>query len=335
MQKAIFLLSLLIFCKLSFGQQNIATIKATSPKVDIRVGDDYFMKGGWILEPEKDPDVFYIGSKWLYKTKKVTFITDIDSISFDVQAGHTYDFTILLNNTTACNIQIAVMADPVFMNVSAILLIALGIIAVLVFCYLYRKKIDSKTLVNFGYVAPVLFWLMTIASGAIHGNYNHLRNVISELGAIGTKSELFTSLVLILLSIACILFSIGFYRISKQEQLSILPAILSFATPITMIWAAIFTLGNEFHSATGPLPLLVIIGSLSAFFLWRKNKAFLNARKISLLSCVLMLLILTRFIKPFGIQYEGLVQRFFYLGWSIWTFGIAYYLSKYSKEKQS
>jgi hypothetical protein len=39
-------------------------------------------------------------------------------------------------------------------------------------------------------------------------------------------------------------------------------------------------------------------------------------------------LILTRFIKPFGIEYEGLVQRFFYTGWTIWTIATSYYLSK-------
>jgi hypothetical protein len=47
-----------------------------------------------------------------------------------------------------------------------------------------------------------------------------------------------------------------------------------------------------------------------------------------------MMLLLTRFIKPFGEQFEGLTQRFFYLGWSIWTITITYYFNaKIKKQK--
>ena len=79
------------------AQNTLPSIKATSSKVDIRVGDDYFLKGGWQLEPNKKPDIFSIGSKWLYDAKKVSFITDVDSLSFNVQPGHKYDFVIMLN----------------------------------------------------------------------------------------------------------------------------------------------------------------------------------------------------------------------------------------------
>lgn len=89
---------------------------------------------------------------------------------------------------------------------------------------------------------------MTFLSGAIHCNYNHFKNVKSELGSIGSKSEIFTSLAFMILSILCILFSIGIYRASRHFKLSIAPAILSFSMPITIIWAGMFTLGNEFHS---------------------------------------------------------------------------------------
>jgi hypothetical membrane protein len=179
-----------------------------------------------------------------------------------------------------------------------------------------------------GYGVTVLFWIMTFISGQIHGNYNHSKNVISELGAIGTKSEFFTSSSLMLLSLLGILFSIGFYRVSKIKKISVIPAILSFAMPVTLIWAGIFTLGNEFHNATGPTPLLIMIGSLLSYLLWRKNKELSQLRKISLVSFIIMLLILARFIKPFGMEYEGLVQRFFYAGWTIWTISTSYYLSK-------
>jgi hypothetical membrane protein len=308
------------------AQQNLPTIKASSDRVDIRVGDDYFSKGGWILEPAKDPDVFSIGSKWPYKAKKVSFITDIDSISFSVDPGNKYDFIVLKSNVP-CHIQIQTRADPVFQKKQILTSLLIGLLMLIIVLVAIRNSINTKLFLSLGYLVAALFWIMTFASGYLHGNYNHFKNVISDLGAIGTKSEVFTSCFLVVIAVVNILFCIGFYRASKENRLSVIPAVLSFAMPFTMIWAAIFPLGNEFHSATGPLPFLVIISSILPYFLWKGNN-LKGLRTVSLISFVLMMLILTRFIKPFGYHYEGLVQRFFYLGWTVWTVGVAYYLRR-------
>jgi hypothetical membrane protein len=297
-----------------------------------RVDNDYFVKGGWTLDPAKKPDIFSIGSKWLYENKKVTFITDIDSIAVSIRPGSKYNFIILLNGITPCYIQIATLSNPIFMNKKIVIPLLLGLAIVFILLYCYRRRINTRGFLYFGYAAPLLFWCMTFLSGAIHGNYNHFKNVISELGAIGTKSEIFTSSVFILLALLCILFSIGFYSASRKFKLSIIPAILSFSMPVTMIWTAIFTLGNEFHSLTGPLPFLIIFGFLLAYLLWKKNKAFTEASNISLLSFIISTLVLLRLIKPFGYEYEGLVQRFFYLAWTIWTISITYYFLKVEVE---
>lgn len=331
MKKAVILLLSLSFCIRSLAQQNLPTIKANSPKVDIRVGDDYFVKDGWTLDPTKKPDVFSIGSKWLYDSKKVSFITDIDSISVNVQPNSTYSFIILLNDKTACIIQIATLANPIFMKKKIVIPLIAGFIMFFIFLFAYRNKIDSKNFLYFGYAAPLLFCCMTFLSGAVHGNYNHFKNVISELGAIGTKSEVFTSSALMILAAMCILFSIGFYKVSHKCKLSVIPAILSFCMPITMIWAGIFTLGNEFHSLTGPLPFFIIVGFLLSYLLWKRNKTFTVVSNISLICFFISALILLRFIRPFGYEYEGLIQRFFYLAWAIWTIAIVHHFSKENK----
>jgi hypothetical membrane protein len=330
---------LLLFLSLSLGlkvfsQENLPVIKANSLNVDIRVDDDYFVKAGWTLDPSKKPDIFSIGSKWLYETKKVTFITDIDSISVNIRPNSKYNFIILLNGKTACYIQVATLPNPVFMNKIIVIPVLLGFVIMLISLYIFRRKLDNAKLLYFGYAAPLVFWCMTFLSGYIHGNYNHLKNVISELGAIGTGSEVFTSSALMILAALCILFSTGFYSASQKLKLSVIPAILSFCMPITMIWAGIFTLGNEFHSLTGALPFLLILGFLLAYLLWKKNKAFTDVSNLSLLSFFISTLILLRLIKPFGYEYEGLVQRFFYLAWTIWTISIAHYLSIKIKESK-
>jgi hypothetical membrane protein len=335
MKNAILILILLMIGMSIFGQDSLPTIKATSEKVDIRVGNEYFVKGGWTLDPNKKPDVFSIGSKWDYETKKVTFTTNIDSISFNVKPGNKYNFIIVLNDTVLCYIQIKTLSNPVFLNNYILIPLFIGIILIFFLLYLYRQKINAIKLLYLGYLSTIFFWIITIVSGFIHGNYNHFKNVISELGAVETKSEIFTSASLILLSVLCILFSIGFYRASKTFKISIIPAILSFSMPLSIFWAAIFPLGNEFHSITGPLPFLIILGSLLSYILWKKSQGFSELRLLSIISFFVMLLILLRFIKPFGYQYEGLIQRFFYLGWTIWTIFTSYYFIRKLQNSES
>jgi hypothetical membrane protein len=260
--------------------------------------------------------------------KKVTFTTNIDSISFNVKPGTKYNFIIILNDTISCYTQIRTLSNPVFLKKSILAPLLIGIVLFLLLLYLYRQKINTIKLLYLGYASALLFWIITILSGFIHGNYNHFKNVISDLGAIESKSEVFTSASLILLSVLCILFSIGFYRASRTFRISVIPAILSFSMPLSVFWAAIFPLGNEFHGLTGPLPFLIILGSLLSYLLWKKSQEFSKLRLLSLISFFVMLLISLRFIKPFGYQYEGLIQRFFYLGWTIWTLVISYYFIK-------
>ncbi len=95
MTRQIFLLSIsLIVGQLSYGQKKMPTIRATSKTVDIR--DAYgFHKNQWTISPETKPDVFETSAK----NSKVTFYTDLDSISVVVKPNTVFDFTIILNDT--------------------------------------------------------------------------------------------------------------------------------------------------------------------------------------------------------------------------------------------
>ncbi|MGB8190743.1 MAG: hypothetical protein WCF67_02435 [Chitinophagaceae bacterium] len=72
-------------------------IKATSTHIKILDGDD-LLQGE--LVPGLKPDVYVFHKT--SKQKRVTYYTDIDSISFDVSLGDTHDFAILLNNKDTC-----------------------------------------------------------------------------------------------------------------------------------------------------------------------------------------------------------------------------------------
>ena len=89
-----------LITQLSFGQ-NLPIIKANNTLVDIRDGNN-FSKGNWSIMPEYKPDVFTSNKIG----EKVTFYTDLDSISFVVQPDVEHDFIILLNEKDTAYTQI-------------------------------------------------------------------------------------------------------------------------------------------------------------------------------------------------------------------------------------
>ena len=74
------------------GQDKLPVIKSTVSVISIQDGEQ-LKKNYWTLAPDAKPDVYEAG---LIKGKshKVTFITDVDSISFVVEEGKKYDFII-------------------------------------------------------------------------------------------------------------------------------------------------------------------------------------------------------------------------------------------------
>lgn len=68
------------------------TLRSTRPVVSIRLGDQ-FAQDAWRLAPEVSPDTYEVdvpaGAK-----KRVVFVTDVDSLGFDVEVGKAYDFVI-------------------------------------------------------------------------------------------------------------------------------------------------------------------------------------------------------------------------------------------------
>jgi len=91
MKKPFFVLvAMVLLTQTILAQKELPIIKATSTQVVIR-DDSPLRKGAWKIVPEVNPDVYTTSAK------KVTFYTDIDSISFTINPNEQYDFVILLN----------------------------------------------------------------------------------------------------------------------------------------------------------------------------------------------------------------------------------------------
>jgi hypothetical protein len=88
-----FLLVLILLTNVVFSQKSVV-IKASAKVVDIRIGKE-LRDGNWNIEPAIRPDVF--DARVPEEGLPVTFITNQDSIRFDVKPGSYYEFVILMN----------------------------------------------------------------------------------------------------------------------------------------------------------------------------------------------------------------------------------------------
>lgn len=97
---SLLLLFIAFVSQTAIAQKKLPVIKASSTQVDIK-DDNNLHKNAWRIVPEEKLDVYTTSGK------RVTFYTDIDSITFkvDPKVG-TYDFVILLNGKDSAKTQI-------------------------------------------------------------------------------------------------------------------------------------------------------------------------------------------------------------------------------------
>lgn len=85
----------------TFAQKKLKVVRATSTSVDIKDDNYPVRKNAWTIMPNEKLDVYTTSAK------KVTFYTDQESITFNVdpKVGE-YDFTILVNGTDTARTQV-------------------------------------------------------------------------------------------------------------------------------------------------------------------------------------------------------------------------------------
>lgn len=97
--KILTLLFAIILGQTVLAQKKLPIIKANSTSVNIK-DDNKLRKNAWRIVPEEKLDVYTTSAK------KVTFYTDIDSISFKIDPKKQYDFVILLNGKDSARTRI-------------------------------------------------------------------------------------------------------------------------------------------------------------------------------------------------------------------------------------
>ncbi len=191
----------------------------------------------------------------------------------------------------------------------------------------------TKQLLYLGFLAPIIFWTTTIVCGLMIDDYNHFKWLVSELGALGSKTQYLFTTGLVLSAFLNVFFIIGLWKYCKRLQLSLIP-ILFLLLYSFIAGPALFPMPLRLHGIVGmPFPF-IILSPLLAIILWRKKEHLLKIRTVAIISFVIMMFGFLIFIPNFLNEYFGLKQRFLYLGWSLWSVYLSYrFLKLYRKGK--
>lgn len=106
MPKSILLFLCFIILQHLTAQQTLPVIRANSKVVTIKDGLNT-KNNFWVIVPEVKPDIYYLDLP--RRNSNLKFITDIDSISFNMSYGDKKDFIVLLNGKDSCYTQIAAL----------------------------------------------------------------------------------------------------------------------------------------------------------------------------------------------------------------------------------
>ncbi|WDF57171.1 pepsin/retropepsin-like aspartic protease family protein [Mucilaginibacter sp. KACC 22063] len=90
------------------AQNKLPVIRSGVADISIRDGRQ-LSKNSWHLNPQTKPDVYFVQVP--RGNRKVTFISDRDSISFVPSFGKIYDFVVLLNGKDSCLTRISANYD--------------------------------------------------------------------------------------------------------------------------------------------------------------------------------------------------------------------------------
>lgn len=97
--KKLCLLSLLCLCFQQLTLAQIPILKANSKVLSIKDGEQ-MRKDYWTVSPDIKLDVYQANKT--HQTKLVTYFSDIDSISFEINPHDQYDFLVLVNGADSC-----------------------------------------------------------------------------------------------------------------------------------------------------------------------------------------------------------------------------------------
>lgn len=176
----------------------------------------------------------------------------------------------------------------------------------------------SQKLIFAGIGIPIVFWVTLTLCGILFGEYSHFSNLVSELGATGTRTQALFSSGLLLCSTLSLVFVVGLFQECQKVQISTIPALVILTFTFSIAGAAIYPLPHPLHGILGSPSVFLFLSPVLAVVLWRRVPSLKRVRLFSVFSFLIMSLGFLAFFPGVLENYPGLKQRFFHVGWSTW-----------------
>lgn len=192
----------------------------------------------------------------------------------------------------------------------------------------------TKSLLYFGFLIPITFWITTLICGFLMPGYNHLTRMVSELGEIGTKTQYMFTTGLVLTSIFSILFNIGLHKTCKKVGLNIIPILILWTFSFSIFGAGLFPFPLRLHGLLGSPSMILFLSPLAASIFW-KTDIISNIKVVSFLTFVFMSLGFLVLFPNILTDYFGIKQRLFHIGWTVWFLYLSTIFIRINKSAQS
>lgn len=183
-----------------------------------------------------------------------------------------------------------------------------------------------------GIVVPIVFWATLTLCGILFEDYSHYSNLVSELGAIGSGTQVLFSSGLLFCSVLSLVFVLVLYQECQKNRISTIPVLVILTFTFSIAGAAIFPLPHPLHGILGSASVFLFLSPLLAVILWRRVQILERVRLFSVFSFLIMSFGFIAFFPGVLEDYPGLKQRVFHVGWSTWFGYLALEFSGVSKK---
>lgn len=212
-----------------------------------------------------------------------------------------------------------------------LLIWGLGLLLFLVFRRPLAQYLKTEHWAILGYVVVALFWVGSFLSGQVAGDHSIIRDGVTQLDAFYGASGTLMSGIQLTMALLLLPYLYGLYIRTRVWGLSRAPLIPLCILPLSLLGSSLFPFPDPLYQIFTNAILFVMLGPLLAPLMWRKKMGaplrWWALACFTLMLMALLLLLSRASIPEIAYSYWGLIQRVFYLGWTLWLCLLAYYLT--------
>jgi len=185
-----------------------------------------------------------------------------------------------------------------------------------------------------GIVSPIVYTMMWILGGVLRSDYNHIRDDVSSLFAVGAPRKRVFNYFIIVSSVLLFAFYLGLHWSINNGEGSIIGPVLFMVSGFLGVLVAFFfplDAGGEIITFRGKMHLILVMVSgiltiAGMIALWFQLESvetwslFANYSLISAIVSIVLMVISSIFIKT---RFRGLLERFAVTPFQVFYFSIA------------